>query len=65
MYGGGDAACRRILVGELSEEWLMMIRVWESGVDGGFGGGQQWFISCFLDMSCGVLTPLCSFVLSV
>ena len=28
MYGGGSTACRRISVGESSEEWLMMMRMW-------------------------------------
>ena len=65
MYGGGNVACRKISVGESSEEWLMMVQVWVSEVDGDSRGGQQWFISYFLDALCGVVTPLRPFVSSV
>ena len=34
VYGGGDIACRKISVGESSEEWLMVKWVLGSRVDG-------------------------------
>ena len=58
MYGGGDAACRKISVGESSEEWLMIVQVWMSEVDGESEGDQWWFISDFLDATCRVIMPL-------
>ena len=58
MYGGGDVACRKISVRESSEEWLMMVQVGMSEVDGDSGGDPRWFISYSLDASCGFIVPL-------
>ena len=59
MYGGGDVACRKILVGDSSEEWLMIVVMCESRGDGGLGC-EKWgsFMSRFLGILCrGRLRP--------
>ena len=43
MYGGGSTTCRRISVGESSEEWLMVGMTDEGGRDGVMNIQGEWW----------------------